>query len=304
MSVLSETVEKAKKTAKKWSLSEDHHVDGGLTYLNLDGYFVEEGMFKLLTRNITQRVNTLLLGPTGVGKTELVYNVAKSLDLPLTILDMGTMTDPIMSLIGTHAISIKDGKTYSEFKRARFPAIIQQPGIVLLDELSRASLQANNLLFPVLDFRKELSMEYDFDSMEPVKIHPECVFIATANLGTEYTGTSRLDRALIDRFLVLQVKELPKSILTILVSHAYPSLTNSTVNGIVETYYRLLEEYKTFNIEARLSLRHLKQICEMVVDGFTPYDSFLLLYEAMATDAGKAVSSVFTQVSGLTGTAK
>ena len=102
-------------------------------YKTLGGYFrVDEGVYAVLKRNIQKSVNTLLLGPTGVGKTELVSNIAKALDLPITIFDMGTMTDPIMSLVGNHVIKMHDGVTTSTFVKSRFSEVIQQPGIVFL----------------------------------------------------------------------------------------------------------------------------------------------------------------------------
>ena len=107
-------------------------------YVSLNDYFkVELGIYKIMERNIKKGVNTLLLGPTGVGKTEMVSNLAKNMGLPLTIFDMGTMSDPIMSLVGTHAIKVVDGHTASEFIKSRFSEVIQKPGIVLLDEISR-----------------------------------------------------------------------------------------------------------------------------------------------------------------------
>ena len=107
-------------------------------YVTLGGYFrVDQGVYAVLKRNIQRSVNTLLLGPTGVGKTELVSNIANDLGLPITIFDMGTMTDPIMSLVGNHVIKMHDGVTTSTFVKSRFSEVIQQPGIVMLDEVSR-----------------------------------------------------------------------------------------------------------------------------------------------------------------------
>lgn len=112
------------------------NVSGGYVCLN-DYFKVQLGVYKVMERNIKTCTSSMLLGQTGVGKTELVSNLAKNMGLPLTIFDMGTMTDPIMSLVGTHTIKVRDGHTTSEFIRSRFSEAIQKPGVVLLDELSR-----------------------------------------------------------------------------------------------------------------------------------------------------------------------
>ena len=90
-----------------------------------DGFLVQKAIYKLLKRNVLKSFNTLLLGPTGVGKTELVANIAKDSNLPITIFDMGTMTDPISSIVGTHVIEVKEGVASSSFKRSRLSEVIK-----------------------------------------------------------------------------------------------------------------------------------------------------------------------------------
>jgi len=76
--------------------------------VTLNGYFkVEKGTFEILKHNIGYGINTMLIGATGTGKTEVVANIAKVFDVPLTIFDMGTMTDPVMGLVGTHRWSTR-----------------------------------------------------------------------------------------------------------------------------------------------------------------------------------------------------
>lgn len=259
----------------------------GSSFMELgDCFIVQKAVHAVLTRNVKSGTNTMLLGPTGVGKTELVANIARDMDLPLTIFDMGTMTDPIMSMVGTHAIEVKDGITHSSFKRSRFSEVIQKPGIVLLDEISRASAAANNLLFPCLDFRKELAMEYDFTDSTPVKIHPECVFIATANLGSQYTGTHKLDRALVDRFMVIEIDPLSNDNIKKIVTHNFPKLKREQVNKIVKCYANINQSHDEFKISFNLSIRHLKLVCELVTDGFTIYDSFYMICKGVGNKEG------------------
>ena len=267
---------------------------GSSNFRTLNGYFkVNEGVYSILTRNIKKGVNTLLLGPTGVGKTELVANIAKDLGLPLTIFDMGTMTDPIMSLVGTHVIKMENGATSSRFVKSRFSEVIQQPGVILLDELSRASATANNLLFPCLDFRKELPMEYCFEDITPVKVHPQCVFMATANLGGQYTGTHKLDRALMDRFMIMEIDPLDQKQVRDAIKIHTPSLTDVHLEKMVNVYQQITDAHNNFNISFNLSIRHLKMVAEMVEDGFTLYDAFYSICKGIGGGDGmKALESI------------
>lgn len=280
------------KTRKKRVSTKSVVTSNGYTTLN--GYFkVQSGLLSILQRNVKKGVNTLLLGSTGVGKTELVSNIAKDMNLPLTIFDMGTMSDPIMSLVGTHVIKMEDGKTTSKFVRSRFSDVIQQPGIILLDELSRASATANNLLFPCLDFRRELPMEYCFDNVTPIKVHPQCVFFATANLGGQYTGTHKLDRALLDRFMLVEIDPLNNEQVIETIKIHTPKVSDSVVKKMVDVYKQINDAHTNFTISFSLSIRHLKMVAEMIQDGFTLYDSFYTICKGIGSEEGlKSLESI------------
>lgn len=262
--------------------------------VTLNGYFkVAEGTFEILKHNIENKINTLLIGPTGLGKTDIVANIAKVLGLPLTIFDMGTMTDPIMGLVGTHIIEVKDGKTSSQFKKSRFSEVIQKPGIVLLDEVNRAAAAANNLLFPCLDFRRELPMEYSFGDTTPVEIHKDCVFFATANIGSQYTGTHKLDRALIDRFMIISVDALSKDQIISSLEVTHPNMSGTSRQKIVNVYQGINKEHDEFRIGFNLSIRHLKTVATLVENGFSIYDSYYAICKGLGGKEGlKAIETI------------
>lgn len=284
-----------KKTTKKVKTPTSINSNGTTT---LNGYFkVKTGLLSVLERNIKNSVNTLLLGPTGVGKTELVSNIAKKNGLPITIFDMGTMSDPVMSLIGNHVITMEDGKTKSTFTKSRFSEVIQKPGIVLLDELSRANVMANNLLFPCLDFRRELPMEYCFHDSTPIKIHPECVFFATANLGGQYTGTHKLDRALMDRFMLIEVDGLKKTETRDALKYECPKLPKEKLEKIIDVYDQINKSHEKYTISFNLSMRHLKMIGNLVQDGFTIYDAFYIISKGIGGKDGlKSIETILQTV--------
>jgi len=283
---------KAVKTAKEIPMPRED-ANG---FVTLNGFFkVHKGTYKIIRRNIDKKVNTLILGPTGYGKTELIHNMAEHLGVPMTIFDMGTMTDPIMGLVGTNTIQVENGQTVSRFIKSRFSEIIQKPGIVLLDELSRASLQANNLLFPCMDFRRELSMEYAFNDSAPIKLHPDCVIFATANIGSQYSGTNKMDRALLDRFMLIEMDTLATAQITEVIRTTYPRIGTDDIDTMVSIYEKINKANEDFTISFGLSFRHLRVIAALVQDGFTIYDSYYTLCKGLAGKEGlKSIESILS----------
>jgi len=273
---------------------------GGSNVFVIDNKFVVyDGIYKILESNIRNGTNTLLIGHTSVGKTELAFNISKSLGKDIYIFDMGTMLDPVSGLVGIHTIhSNSDKVSESKFIPSRFSEAIQKPGVIILDEITRASLQANNLLFPVLDFRRELSMEYSFGDAKPIKVHPDCVFIATANIGSQYSGTNRMDRALLDRFFLLEVPELTMDCIKFVLEGQY-SVSKAKLDKICSIFEKINELHTTYSINFHITLRHLKQIVEKVQQGFSIYDAFYVICQAIGGKEGiVAVQAVLNTSAG------
>ncbi len=137
--------------------------------------------------------NLMLTGPQGTGKTEFAMWLAAKFDRPLFIMNCATVreTKDWFGYRDAKAGSILWHK--SEFVRAC------QIGkcIVLLDEFNRLHTTVHNSLYPLLDARRSSFLE---ELEEVVQVAPETVFVATANIGFNHTGTHTLDSAIEDRF--------------------------------------------------------------------------------------------------------
>ena len=117
----------------------------------------------------------LFVGPTGVGKTELAKNLAKTLDIPLLRFDMSECQEKhtISRLIGSPPgyVGYEDGGTLTD-------AVRKNPqSVVLLDEIEKAHEDIYNLLLQVMDYgflTDNQGRKADFRS---------CIIIMTSNAG-------------------------------------------------------------------------------------------------------------------------
>lgn len=253
------------------------------------GFYLETGKWKLLKRNLQKHVNTMLIGPTGCGKTSIVKLLCKELGVPLHVFDMGACTDPISTLLGVHRLQ----KGESIFDYAKFTQVIQEPCVILLDELSRSSIGSNNILFPCLDDRRTLNIDIagSGDTRE-IQVHPEVTFIATANIGSEYTGTNTMDAALVDRFFPIELGMIPEKeeVAVLKTRVGIPALDASLVVKVANTIRDLARKG---DISRSISIRETLMISSLIKDGWIIGEALsavlLPLYEGTETDGERSL---------------
>ena len=230
------------------------------------GFYINPEVWYLCIRNVLKRENTLLVGPTGSGKTELVDHIAAAMGKPLFTQDMGTVQDAQSALLGVHRLD-KDGK--SSFDYAPFALNVQTSGIHLLDEMNRAPQAASNILFPCLDRRRYLPVDIaDTDSKRHLDLHEDTVFFATANLGVEYSGTHAIDRALLDRFMPIEL-DYPSESDEVTILTARTKIDKKDAKSIVTVANKIRKEYKDQELSNAVSVRHTLLMANLVQDGFS-----------------------------------
>lgn len=228
------------------------------------GFYIEEDLWWLLMRNIKRKVNTMVYGHAGTGKTELIMEVAETIGMPITIMDMGAALDPIATLVGVHRLV--DGK--SVFDYSRFYHAIQKPGIILLDEFSRAPENTTNILLPCLDNRRTLYTDTGSSEIErEVKVHEGCIFIATANVGAEYTGVNLMDKAILSRFFSVEV-DYPETAIEEQILINRTRVDSDTASKVVRVCNEIRRECADGVLSKDVSLRESISTCELVFDGY------------------------------------
>lgn len=246
-----------------------------------DGFHVEKNVWKILVRNLNRKVNTMLVGPSGCGKTEIIRILCERTGTPLTVIQMGTITDPTEQLIGKMDLDSITGGTV--FDWAEFTKAIQKPGVVLLDEINRIPKNGENILFSCLDKTRELSAAGAKSSDKRViPVHPDCCFVATANIGDEFTGTKEIDAALENRFMKVELDYLTqKQEKTMLVIREGIKETDAENITLVATQIRQLARKEDMK---SISTRYTLECASLVKDGFTAIEAmelvFLPIYDA------------------------
>ncbi len=224
--------------------------------------------WKYLLRSAVRAKNIMMTGPAGSGKTMAAKALVEALNRPFFYFNLGATQDPRASLIGNTHFNKAEG-TY--FNESAFVKAIKTPySVVLLDELSRSHPEAWNILMTVLDQgQRYLRLDEAVDS-PIVKVAEGVTFIATANIGNEFTSTRVLDRALVDRFVTIEVDVLNAEQELELLTMLYPEANAEDLKAIAEIASHTRDQVKSDvgKISTAVSTRISVEMAGLIYDGF------------------------------------
>ena len=231
--------------------------------------FMKGLKWKFLVRAAMRGKNILMTGPAGCGKTMAAKSLTNSLDRENFYFNLGATQDPRATLIGNTHFNKEDG-TY--FNEALFVKAIQTPNaVILLDELSRAHPEAHNILMTVLDEGQRYLRLDEADGSPTIKVAKGVTFVATANIGNEYTATRVMDRALLDRFIIVEMDVLgideEKDLLSMLFPNVESKQIDSVAAIVADTRKELNSEMP--RISTHVSTRSSVEMVSLIYDGFT-----------------------------------
>ena len=224
--------------------------------------------WKYLLRSAVRAKNIMMTGPAGSGKTMAAKALVEALNRPFFYFNLGATQDPRASLIGNTHFNKAEG-TY--FNESAFVKAIKTPySVILLDELSRSHPEAWNILMTVLDQgQRYLRLDEAVDS-PIVKVAEGVTFIATANIGNEFTSTRVLDRALVDRFVTIEVDVLNAEQEFELLTMLYPEANAEDLKAIAEIAAHTRDQIKSDvgKITTAVSTRISVEMAGLIYDGF------------------------------------
>ena len=230
---------------------------------------MSELKWKYLVRSGVRGKNIMMTGPAGCGKTMAAKSLVNSLDRPDYYFNLGATQDPRSTLIGNTHFDTKNGTYFSE---SLFVKAIQTPNaVILLDELSRAHPDAWNILMTVLDYGQRYLRLDESNGTDTIKVADGVTFVATANIGNEYTSTRVMDKALMDRFTIVEMDVLNEEDESSLLNMMFPSVDSMVLGNVakIAMLTRTESNSETARITSGISTRTTVELSGLLFDGFT-----------------------------------
>lgn len=232
--------------------------------------------WKYLVRAVLRGKNIMIVGPSGCAKTMAARCVAQTLGRPFEKFNIGSTQDARATLIGNTTYR-KD--TGTVFHKSAFVNAITTPNtIVLLDEFTRGTHDAWNILMTVTDpIQRCLRLDEDEES-QVINVAEGVCFIATANIGNEYTATKVLDKASARRFPIkLEMSPLSAAELRNLFNIIFDMRSDEQeklMTLLTNIYDDIIEQCKLEDapITTIIPPANMVEMAELVLDGFTLED--------------------------------
>ena len=237
--------------------------------LKPEGLIMKELKWKYLIRSAVRGKNIMMTGQAGCGKTLAAKALVNALDRPEFYFNLGATQDPRSTLIGNVHYNKVNGTYFSESLFVK--AIQTENAVILLDELTRAHPDAWNILMPVLDQGQRYLRLDEADGQQTINVANGVTFIATANIGNEYTATRQLDKALMDRFTVIEMDLLTQEEEFGLLKYMFPTVEETMLSNVsnITSLTRVEAESENARISSGVSTRTSVEIAGLMFDGFS-----------------------------------
>lgn len=265
-------------SVKKPGAKERGHIEVsyvGPAGLVLDaGYYADPVLLLKLQAMLECGMNVLLDGPQGSGKTVMSRLVAEALGMEYVFFNCAALYEPT-DILATLQIGTSDtGQIQTvwvpnDIYRALIAAN-ENPHrrfLCFLDEFNRCRETARNGVMTGLDSTRRL---HNPMTNAMLTIPDNVQWIAAINNGPQFTGTTTVDPAQLDRFAPLKIGYPPADAEKKLLAEQYPRVGAAAIERVVDAANAVRQDA---DLRVDLSVRATKQVCELLGHAnFTGFD--------------------------------
>ena len=227
-----------------------------------DSLYVEPILTKKLQALLESGMNILLDGPQGSGKTVLSQKIAEALDLEYVFFNCSAIYEAtdFLATLQIRATSSGQAETVwlpTDILRALEAAQEDSTRrfLIFLDEFNRCREMARNGIMPALDATRKM---YNPLTGSTIDIPDNVLWVAAINNGAQFTGTTSVDPAQLDRFAPLKMQYPPKSEEVRILARRHPEVSRNEILRVVTGANAVRKDE---NLGVDLSVRATDEVC-------------------------------------------
>lgn len=227
-----------------------------------DSLYVEPMLAKKLQALLESGMNVLLDGPQGSGKTVLSRNIAEALDLEYVFFNCSAIYDATDFLATLQIKASESGQPETVWIKTDILRAIEKAHehpearfLIFLDEFNRCREMARNGIMPALDSTRRM---YNPLTGGTIDIPDNILWIAAINNGPQFTATTNVDPAQLDRFAPLKLEYPPEKEEVRILRQRYPGVAAKQIERVVKAANAVRAD-KTLGVD--LSVRATEEVC-------------------------------------------
>lgn len=227
-----------------------------------DSLYVDPILSKKLQALLESGMNILLDGPQGSGKTVLSQKIAEAMDLEYVFFNCSSIFEATDFLATLQIRATPSGQAETvwiptDILRALETAQ-EDPDrhfLIFLDEFNRCREMARNGIMPALDATRKM---YNPLTGSTIDIPDNVLWIAAINNGSQFTGTTSVDPAQLDRFAPLKLNYPPEKEEIRIMSERHPDVPKQQIEKVVQVANQIRKDE---NLGVDLSVRATEEVC-------------------------------------------
>ena len=239
-----------------------------------------------------------VVGPTGSGKDTMIEYYSEKTGRPYCRIDHNQELERSSIFYQTH---ITDGDT--DVVLGILPRAMQEPTLIVLNELSRAPSFALILYQRVFD-RRQLAVTEAKGKDLIIDAHPDCLFCAADNTkgnGDDmdlYSASNVLDASTINRIdMIIEHDYMSTADECELITRMYPDIQKTEAEQLAKFSHLMHQGYKKREITTAFSPRNLLSVTKLMREGLdmqhaVSINFFSRLSESELADAKESLRAI------------